>query len=1012
MSVELVIAPPAAGKTETCIQRIRDIQSTQPLARVWVVVPDRYQAAAFRRRLAGTGGALGVQVGRFEDLNQSILEHAGTYVPAASFSLVHRLIQETVDEAVAQGELPHFAPLQLFPGFILALRDSFAELKRAVVTPEQFSEFARTGSAAQQDLAILYSRYQSCLRELQWADAEDINWLAASALEQFPSAAADIQLLIVDGFDSFNGAQYQVLNLLSGQVGEMLITIPGLMNSDRTAHRRFTESIERLVRELSPQITVLENSPYLPAVFCHIEQHLFESEAADRQSSTTPIFLEARSPADEAREALRWVKKLVVRKKLPISNCMIFTPNPAVYHPLLRACADEFGIPIRFTLDESLDKSPAVTALMNLLSLPVKNFNSRYLFIVLRSPYFEFPFDTETVDILEMVSRVAQIIEGWEQWREAWERLIASTEVDRLDLEEERNSPCLPRGSTAAALSSLIESVFKTITPPEKTCSQSEWIAWLEDVLENLQFYERADSERDRSACEVFREVLRSLVLSESVAGARQVEYHQFLADLQGTLRGQRFRETTLVSQPALLVGRMTEARGTRFQAVALLGFSEGSFPVNEHPDPFLDEDLRSALGLESRLRRDQAGLFYQAVTRSDQYLLITRPYLSGDGEHWEVSSYWSAVKSLFDGSAMVTVKPDRQQPLADAASSQELLFSAVRRRSLPQKYDFLSERWHDLQHAKEVLQARRSKGISGPHEGFVESLIPTMNQRYSPSAIWSSSRLETYGNCPFQFFVKHALNLEPRMQPELGLDASQLGSILHEVLEETYKKADNPHELPAVLESLRKEAEKIFSKAPRKYGFRPSPLWEVEKAQLFKKLKITVCALAEDSNWVPFAYEEKFGLGGALSLEINLGGENLKIRGVIDRVDRNGKGQLRVIDYKTGGSHLAASDLKNGYRLQLPIYAMAARDALGLGIPVDGMYWKILAAEAGSLKLARFSTESTNGVEAAIEVVQEHLLRIITGIHSAEFPPQSPEGGCPSYCPAAKWCWRYESSW
>ena len=136
-----------------------------------------------------------------------------------------------------------------------------------------------------------------------------------------------------------------------------------------------------------------------------------------------------------------------------------------------------------------------------------------------------------------------------------------------------------------------------------------------------------------------------------------------------------------------------------------------------------------------------------------------------------------------------------------------------------------------------------------------------------------------------------------------------------------------------------------------------------------------------------------------------------MKIRGVIDRVDKNMSGDLRVVDYKTGGSHLGANDLKKGQRLQLPIYAMAAQDALKLGKAVDGIYWKILAAEAGSLKLAKFKTEDGEGIEAANDVARKHLKRILNGIHLAAFPPKKPDGGCPSYCPAVQWCWRYKAA-
>lgn len=1012
MTTELIIAPPVTGKTTACIQRIRAMQTDSPLARIWVVVPDRLQAAAFRRRLAGSGGALGTYVGTFGDLYRSILERSGTYVPVASSPLLHRLVQETVDRAVAQGDLSHFAPLQLLPGFILALRESFAELKRSLVYPEKFSDFSRSGSAAQKDLAVLYSRYQARLRELNWADPEGISWLAVAALEHQSSATDSIHLLVVDGFDSFNGAQYQALKMLSQQVGDLLITFPGKIGSQRPAHRRFTESIERLIRELSPRITTLDLFPYLPPDLRHIESQLFEAEISAIQTTDQPILLEARSPADEAREALRWIKRLVVRKNVPLSSCMIFTPNPTVYHPLLRAYATEYGIPIRFTQDEPLSNSPAITALLNLITLPSRNFGTRYVINVLRSPYFELSINPETADKFEMVSRVAQIIEGRDQWSETWERLTPSSIHGQSDLDDERILPGLPRGSQASELRLVMDAFFDNITPPDHTCTQTEWITWLEDLLDRLRFYERANSERDQAACEAFRETLRALVLSEAVAGERHGDYRQFLMDLQGTLEGIGLREPTHDGKPALLVGRMVEARGLRFQAVALLGFSEGVFPANEHPDPFLDESLRATLGLEQRLQREQAGLFYQAITRTDQYLLITRPYLSDDGEKWEESTFWKSVQRLFDTSVIETVHPDDPQPLTEAASSQELLFSAIRRRSLPQVYEFLNGRWNGLRHAREVLKARRSKLAGGPHEGFVEPIAPALNQRYSPAQIWSASRLEYYGSCPYQFFVRTALGLEPRVLPKLGLDPNQLGSMLHKILEDTYKNLPDPKDIQAALVSLRTTSEQVFSTAPRVYGFRPSSLWDYEKVQLQDKLEKTVRALGEDSVWTPFAYELVFGIDGVPPLEIDLGDETLRIRGVIDRVDRDANGQLRVVDYKTGSSHLASSDLKDGHRLQLPIYALAVRDALNLGTPVDGIYWKILGAEAGSLKLAKFKTDSAQGVGAAVEVVCEHLHRIVKGIHSAEFPPHPPRAGCPSYCPTSQWCWRFEPEW
>lgn len=1012
MTVNLLISRPATGKTEYCIQKIRDLHTSFGLAKSWVILPDRIQAAAFRRRLAQTGGAMGAYIGTFGDLYHHILECAGANVPLAPSPLLHIIIQEAVDTLDRRGELVHYASLRSLPGFFQALRDAFAELKRSLVYPEHFLEIALNDSPARQELARLYTLYQERLRQLGWADPEGLSWLAVAALEKQPELAASIRLLIVDGFDSFTGAQRRALQLFAGQVGELLITFPGELASTRMAHRRFQDTLEKLQHELSPSIIHLPNTPFIPSDVQHLEQVLFEPSIQAVRESPHLLLLEARSPVDEAREALRWIKARVVRDGLSLSDCAIFTPTPDTYNPFLRETAREFGIPVHFSQGPALVSSPAIATLLNLFTLPAQNFKARALFNTLRSPYFQFGLKTDAIDRLEEICRKARITEGQEQWQETWERLVPAEEQEP-DLDEERRLPGLPRGDAARPLREALKGCFDRLTPPVTRQSQIAWVGWLEDLLEHLAFYERANGERDETACEVLRETLRALVLGESITGERPVDYEGFFSVLRSALNGAGLPEPRLKGEDALLVGRMVEARGVRFRAVAILGLSEGVFPEVERPDPFLDEELRARLGLESRLNREQAGLFYQAITRTDQHLLLTRPYLSEDGEDWEASPFWKEVEKRLDKNALKRIRPDDLPHLSDAASAQELLFWAVRQKRLPGEYRELLPRWEVLRSARDLLQARRARQPKGPYDGFAPELTGQMAERYPPGAAWSASRLEAYGNCPQQFYIKVALGLEPRSLPELGLDVSQLGSLLHKILEEAYQTAVHPADVDSVLSGLPAITARVFVNAPREYGFRPSGLWEFEQQWLLEIVQKSVIALAGASEgWTPLAYEQKFGIAEFPPLEVDLNGETMRLRGVIDRLDKNDAGEIRVVDYKTGGSHLEPQYLKNGSRLQLPLYALAAQETLGLGTVAEGLYWKIQAGEAGSLKLSKFKTEQGEGVDEAIRVVKEHLARILSGIRAAEFPPIPPKGGCPAYCPAAIWCWRFQPGW
>lgn len=1012
MPVELLVARPATGKTYHCIQKIQHVLSLTPLSTVWVIVPDRLQAAAFRNRLAQSGGAMGAYVGTFGDLYRNILEHSGGNVPIASSPLLHFIIQDVVHQAHARGELAYYASLRTMPGFFLALRDVFAELKRSLVFPENFINCAKTGTPGQRELAGLYFLYQSRLRELGWADPEGLSWLAVEALESSHDAANSISLLVVDGFDSLTGAQRRAMELLADRVGEMLVTFPGATNSSRLVHRRFGDTLEKMMQGLSPTITTLSETLYLPSDVLYLENSLFEPKETAVRLPQAPLLLEARSPADEAREALRWIKARIIRDEITLSDCAIFTPDPQVYDPFLRACAQEFGIPVHFSHAMTLTSSPVITALLSLIALPVQNFRSRILFNVLRSPYFETGLETGSIDSLETISRKAKIIEGQDQWKETWERLnLVSPE--QPDLDDERRLPGLPRGDQANALRQSLQAFFDLFVLPARTLSQTAWVSWLEDLLDRLKLYYRADQENDEVACESLREVLRAIVLSETVIGEKYSNYEGFVSSLQNALNGASLPEPRLKGRPTLIIGEMMEARGVRFKAVALLGFSEGVFPHVERADPFLDESLRMTVGLDSRLDREQAGLFYQAITRTDQYLLITRPYLSASGEDWEASPYWKEVQKRFTKSVLRVVRPDDIPDLNEAASSHELLFWAVRQRVLPKRFEEFAPRWKNLQYAREILSARRAKQPVGVYEGFSPDLSQVLADRYPFGSIWSASRLEAYGNCPHQFYIKVALELEEKTVPELGWEVWQLGSMLHKFLEQSYSNAIDPNDVASVLTALSDIAQPIFEDAPSEYGFRPSSLWEYQKAELFSMLRKTIEALQAQSNgWEPVAYEKKFGIDRIPPLQIDLGSETMKLRGVIDRLDRNEQGNIRVVDYKSGSSHLEPKDLVNGARLQLPLYALAARETLQLGNVTEGIYWKIKDAKPSSLKLSNFKTDNGTGVEEAIHVVLEHLKQILSGIRAGEFPPIPPKGGCASYCIAKQWCWRYQPGW
>ena len=117
--------------------------------------------------------------------------------------------------------------------------------------------------------------------------------------------------------------------------------------------------------------------------------------------------------------------------------------------------------------------------------------------------------------------------------------------------------------------------------------------------------------------------------------------------------------------------------------------------------------------------------------------------------------------------------------------------------------------------------------------------------------------------------------------------------------------------------------------------------------------------------------------------------GEQVRFRGVIDRVDTSSDGRTAlVIDYKTGSSRpyngLESDPTDRGRRLQLGVYALAAQDSLANVENVSSAYWFVTTRGAFALAPKEPVDGSSEEVRARLgEVVSG----IVSGIRSGVFP-------------------------
>jgi ATP-dependent helicase/DNAse subunit B len=550
MSVSLLLAPAAHGKTARALARIHEARQREPLAPITVVLPNQIQLLAFRKRLAQSGGALGVSLFTIYGLYAELLARAGQPVPElhseAQIRLLRAVVHQLTDTERGQGALTYFAPLRDKPGFAVAVREAIEELKRARLPAEELAPKVQGLGPRLEELAAIYSAYQRWLQDKNWADPEGLGWLAALALEQNESLGRDVRLLVVDGFDEFNPTQLAVLAHLAGRAQETLITLTGDPGRRRLAHRRFHRAEQNLLRVMSglePATAGGELTTSAELLF--LEWNLFESEPPATFHSSRLTFLEAQTRAAEARAALRWLKQRVLEDGVPLNETALLARSLDPYRAFVEETAREFGLPLQMVGGAPLAESPVVSALLTLLALPLDSqaWRPRSLLAAWRSPYFDWAALGLTANhaaTLDAVARLGRVVGGLEQWREALE--LASPERlapgDSVDDEPESNVP-RPAPEAVAAARLAFESFIARLTPSPRA-SLREHVAFVEDLIGDdptlpvprfgqtketpgsLNVVARALAEpetapRDLAALRAFKEVLRSLVMTEAL---------------------------------------------------------------------------------------------------------------------------------------------------------------------------------------------------------------------------------------------------------------------------------------------------------------------------------------------------------------------------------------------------------------------------------------------------------------------------------------------------------------
>ena len=348
--------------------------------------------------------------------------------------------------------------------------------------------------------------------------------------------------------------------------------------------------------------------------------------------------------------------------------------------------------------------------------------------------------------------------------------------------------------------------------------------------------------------------------------------------------------------------------------------------------------------------------------------------------------------------------------------------------------------------HLARALRARSRRYLRRwtPNDGLVdpdELALASIARHQFSSRSFSATALQLYSSCPYRFFLSAVMRLQLRR--ELAaievVDPLTRGSLFHEAQFEILTKLKADGMLPLTGLDHRKQkvvnikegrpqsaaptgtvdaafalVDEVLERLAAEYEDRLAPaiprVWEDSINSIRMDLREWLRRMAEDNGgWIPDKFELSFGLSdrgprasdpASVDDPVEITGD-LRLRGSIDMVERQGTDRYRVTDHKTGKARADKDTIVGGGKyLQPLLYALACQKLLNATVDSGRLYY--CTADGGyEERVVRLDDDSTDIINSVLSTIRQGL---VDG-----FLPAAPDKDACMWCDFLALCGNFE---
>ncbi len=832
--------------------------------------------------------------------------------------------------------------------FIKKLVLADTELKNAGITPKELSAFAEKGGVLGEkaaDLSTVFELYNAMLEKSYLDPLTDIKRACDILLENdFFSEKA----VFIDNFTGFTGSEYKMLRSILEQSPFVEISLCCDSIYDRTGGtglfsktQRTAGRLEKLAKEAgaaikAPLLAERENDPR-PEAIIGIEENFLRSPSFKGTNNGEVRLIKAADPYDEANFAAVMARSLAEEQGYRWRDMAVIARDLSPYEHSLPSAFKRAGIPLYMDKAAELSAHPLSAFISAALSAVRDNFSSADVLRLLKTGII--PVSAEEAAEFENYCFVWNI-----RGKLFLEPFTGSPEGFREIKPEDSEN--LER------LNSLRERIINPLEKLRKRISGAGGKEFSEAFYDYL------------SECEVtegLRKLYDELYEAGEISAAENLDsFWSFtvsaLDKFSSALGKTRLGTETMTKLFELIIseakigvlphtldcvsaGTADRIRPSDIKVVFILGLCDGIFPaVPKNNSLFTDEERKIMAdgGLDLGEGENDSVLSermyaYTAFTSASEKVFASYPKYDISSAEQSPSVLISRLRdsvSVLPEESTADFREDFWLCSEDFAFEHLASFGRGSNESSEALRKYFSE--------KELWKERAQKlGKSVRAEDFVIENPENSKKLFGENFRFSPTKLDTFGKCPFSYFLKSGLMLKERQKAELS--PLSAGTLIHHVLQVLIPKFGGKGISLLSDEELRKEVNSVL----RDYLDSVMGSEKGKTARFMYLYRRTAAFIAKllrrlgeefsDSEFTPYAFEEPLGGKqiGFYRLETP-DGKEITVEGTIDRVDvldRDGKRYVRVIDYKTGTKDFSLCDVYYGINIQMLVYLFSIQE-------------------------------------------------------------------------------------